>query len=194
MTTPDLPKQKSAARREASTLRAQAHAAAAGTDAVADANRHLLSTLVRFQGRPVSGYLAMGSELDPMPTLEWLAERGPVLLPVVHAKGQPLIFRRWTPESRMVDGGFGTRHPEEGEEMDPVALIVPLLSFDLLGHRLGYGGGFYDRSLAGLRERNPATFAVGFAYAAQEAAALPVGPYDARLDAVVTEQGVVVGG
>lgn len=191
MSTDDLRNQKSTARREARLLRDQAHAAAA-PGAVEAANRHLLSALARFRGRPVSAYLAMGSELDPLPAMERLAALGPVLLPEVRAKAQPLRFRRWTPDAVLADGVYGTRHPAEGEEMEPAALVVPLLAFDLLGHRLGYGGGFYDRTLSGLRARNPGTFAVGFAYSAQEVAALPVGPFDARLDAVVTEKGLVL--
>ena len=89
----------------------------------------------------------------------------------------------------MVAGEFGAEIPEEGPWVEPDVLIVPLLAFDARGYRLGYGGGFYDRTLAGLRARH-GVLAVGFAFAAQEVDVVPVDGFDQRLDAVVTEQGV----
>ncbi len=89
----------------------------------------------------------------------------------------------------MVEGAFKALVPEEGAWVEPQVLIVPLLAFDARGYRLGYGGGFYDRTLEGLRARRP-VLAVGLAFAAQEVAAVPVEPTDQRLDAVVTETGV----
>jgi 5-formyltetrahydrofolate cyclo-ligase len=110
----------------------------------------------------------------------------PVGVPVIGAAGQPLSFRRWRPGAAMVAGPFGALIPEAGDDVVPEVLIVPLVAFDRAGNRLGYGGGFYDRTLEGLRAARP-TFAIGFAYAAQEAEALPLEPTDQPLDAIVTE-------
>ncbi len=101
----------------------------------------------------------------------------------------PLKFREWTPGCALVEGEFGALIPAEGAWLDPVVLIVPLLAFDARGYRLGYGGGFYDRTLEALRARRP-TLAVGFAFAAQEVAEVPIDATDQRLDAVVTETGL----
>jgi 5-formyltetrahydrofolate cyclo-ligase len=90
----------------------------------------------------------------------------------------------------MVAGDFGALIPEEGPWIEPQVVIVPLLAFDARGYRLGYGGGFYDRTLAGLRARH-AVLAVGFAFAAQEVDEVPIDLYDQPLDAVVTERGVI---
>ncbi len=115
--------------------------------------------------------------------------RGPVLLPVT-IRGQPLVFRHWQPGMQMVRDGFGVEHPTETEaEGTPEALVVPLLAFDAMGQRLGYGGGFYDRTLAALRDAGSIT-AIGFAFAAQEMEKLPADATDQRLDAVVTEKEV----
>ncbi len=139
----------------------------------------------------VSAYLAMQDELDPAPLLRALDQRGIALaLPVVVAKGTPLAFRRWHFGDALVSGSFGTRHPApSAETVRPTIVLVPLLAFDREGYRLGYGGGYYDRTLTALRKDGP-LMAAGLAYAFQEIAALPRTPYDARLDCVVTEQGV----
>ena len=91
----------------------------------------------------------------------------------------------------MVEGPFGARVPEGGAWIVPQVLIVPLLAWDRRLYRLGYGGGFYDRTLQGLRQRGP-VLAIGFAFAAQEVAEVPIDATDQRLDMVVTESGVVV--
>ena len=112
-------------------------------------------------------------------------------LGIDHRRGpaQALRFREWSPGCTLVEGAFKALIPAEGAWIDPEVLIVPLLAFDARGFRLGYGGGFYDRTLEGLRARRP-TLAIGFAYAAQEIEAVPIEPTDQRLDAIVTEAGV----
>jgi 5-formyltetrahydrofolate cyclo-ligase len=90
----------------------------------------------------------------------------------------------------MIAGEFGALIPAAGAWIDPEVLIVPLLAFDARGFRLGYGGGFYDRTLQDLRAKRP-TFAVGFAFSAQQIAQVPIDQYDQRLDAIVTENGVM---
>ncbi len=104
-----------------------------------------------------SGYLPIRSELDPRPAMAALAALGwRLALPVVTAAEQPLVFRAWTPDAAMVAAGFGLKVPVDGPEVVPALLLVPMLAFDRRGHRLGYGGGFYDRTLAGLHGRGRA--------------------------------------
>jgi 5-formyltetrahydrofolate cyclo-ligase len=111
-------------------------------------------------------------------------------VPVIPGEAQPLVFHRWHPGARMVAGAFGALIPEVAEEVVPEVLIVPLLAFDRAGFRLGYGGGFYDRTLEGLRARGPVA-AIGFAFAAQEVDRVPTEPTDQKLDLIVTERGVI---
>ena len=138
----------------------------------------------------VSAFWPMGDEIDPRPLMERLHAAGiPIGLPVVVAKGAPLLFRRWRPGTRLVPGGFKTEVPSPDEpELTPNLLIVPLLAFDREGYRLGYGGGFYDRTLAMLRGAGGAVNAVGFAYAGQEVEVVPHADYDQRLDWLATER------
>ena len=150
----------------------------------------LIEVLAPLRGRPLSGYLPMRSEIDPLPAMAEAARHGPVGVPVTPKRGLPLSFREWSPDCVMVDGGFGTRIPLDGNWVVPEVLIVPLVAFDRKGGRLGYGGGFYDRTLAMLRAAGPVT-AIGFAWAAQEDEGLPLEETDAPLDLIVTESEVI---
>ena len=139
-------------------------------------------------GALVSAYWPIGPEIDVKPLLEALHASGqPLCLPVTPRRGQALRFRRWAPGDPLAHGPMGTRQPSEGEEVSPDWLLVPLLAFDRAGRRLGYGGGYYDRTLAAL----PHATAIGVAYAAQEMQEVPAGPLDMRLPRVATERGVV---
>ncbi|MEM9394202.1 MAG: 5-formyltetrahydrofolate cyclo-ligase [Pseudomonadota bacterium] len=159
-----------------------------GGPAVEAATDLLLAHLNSAPPGPVSGYMPIQSELDPRPAMTALHWAGrDICVPVVQSKGLPLRFHRWTPETEMVDGPYGAQVPASEDLLAPQVLILPLLAFDGRGTRLGYGGGFYDRTLAELRSLDPETYAIGFAFAAQEAARLPAEPTDARLDALVTE-------
>ncbi|HEX4367314.1 MAG TPA: 5-formyltetrahydrofolate cyclo-ligase, partial [Rhodopila sp.] len=109
-----------------------------------------------------------------------------IALPVTPKRGDALTFRGWQPGDVMVPERFGTLRPI-GELLIPDMLLIPLLAFDANGGRLGYGGGFYDRTLAAL----PGRFRLGCAFAAQQVDSVPVGPYDVRLDAVATENGII---
>jgi 5-formyltetrahydrofolate cyclo-ligase len=115
---------------------------------------------------------------------------GVVGVPVVMAKASPLQFAQWEPEATLVPGAFGADVPEAIVPMVPQILIVPLVAFDRRGGRLGYGGGFYDRTLAGLRAEGP-VMAIGFAYAVQEVDDLPQEPTDEVLDLIVTDRAVI---
>jgi 5-formyltetrahydrofolate cyclo-ligase len=134
-------------------------------------------------GAVVSGFWPIADELDIRPLLLALHERGhPIVLPVTPKRGNPLTFRRWRPGDVLEAERFGTFRPI-GEQQAPDFLLVPLLAFDRRGHRLGYGAGFYDRTLAGL----PGRFALGVAFAASEADEVPAGPTDMPLNAIATE-------
>lgn len=166
-------------------LRAQALAARGrGGDQAALAAR-LIEVLEPFAGQVLSGYWPMRDEADPRPAMA--AHRGPVCLPVVPGKAVPLTFRQWRGET-LVPGPFGTSHPDDSQpELTPSVLIVPLAGFDRRGNRLGYGGGYYDRTLQLLRRTRGAT-AVGLAFAVQELPAIPAESFDQPLDLVVTDR------
>lgn len=139
-------------------------------------------------GAVIGGFWAMGSEIDTRPLLDALHASGHLIaLPVTPPRGQPLFFRPWSPGTPMARGPMGTQHPAEGEPIAPSWLIIPLLAFDRTGARLGYGGGYYDRTLALLRGAT----AIGVAYAAQEIPKVPTGPHDIRLPAIATERGLI---
>ncbi len=140
----------------------------------------------------VAGYMPMRGEADPLPLMRRLAERGARLaLPAVIARDMPLAFRAWREGEALVAGPYGTRHPGDGaESIIPDIVLVPLAAFDRRGHRIGYGGGYYDRTLANLRARGPLT-AAGVAFAAQEVETVPASPHDALLDLVLTEAGPI---
>lgn len=148
--------------------------------------QHLRDLLSSHAGRPLAGYMPIRTEIDPVPVMkEW---SGPVGVPVIKAAGQPLWFSRWTPGTDLVEGPFGAKIPARDDPMTPEVLIVPLVAFGEDGARLGYGGGFYDRTLECLRVRGT-VLAVGFAFEAQCLSDLPVDPFDQPLEAIVTETG-----
>jgi 5-formyltetrahydrofolate cyclo-ligase len=142
------------------------------------------------RGTVVSGFSAIGEEIDPLPLMLRLAREGYRLaLPVVQGNGLPLAFRRWQPGDPLVEGRWGIREPKpSAAESDPDVILVPLLAFDAAGHRLGYGGGFYDRTLAMARARKPVV-AIGLAYDCQEVPVIPRLDFDQRLDWVLTPSG-----
>lgn len=173
---------------EKAALRAQALAARARGGDQAALDRWLSMALSRHAGRVLAGYWPMRGEPDPRPAMA--AHDGPVCLPVVVSPATPLCFRRF--DGAVEPGAFGTSHPPETHEiMVPQVLIVPLVGFDRHGSRIGYGGGFYDRTLAELRGQGPVT-AIGLAWAGQELADIPVEPTDEPLDAIVTDRGILV--
>ena len=181
--------QKAAAREAALKVRAAAHAAGAGAARLAAG--HALEAIGHLRAvGTVAGYLPIRSEIDPRPAMLALIGLGyRVAVPVVEAPGQPLAFRAWSPGGTTEPGAFGVEVPVAAEPVEPDVLLVPMLAFDARGHRLGYGGGFYDRTIARLRARRE-VHALGFAYAAQEVDLVPDSETDMRLDAVVTEAGV----
>lgn len=149
---------------------------------------HVLRDCPPPSGAIVAGFWPMGPEIDIRPLLRTLHARGhPIALPVTPKRGLPLAFRRWHPGDTLARGPMGTSQPApDAEALTPAFLLVPLLAFDAAGQRLGYGGGYYDRTLAGL----PGAFRLGCAYACQMLDAVPAGPEDVKLHAVATEHGV----
>jgi 5-formyltetrahydrofolate cyclo-ligase len=184
-----LYEQKAALREAAQARRDSAHDAARGA-AEAARDRFLAAGFHRG-ARVASGYRRIRSELDPEPLMTALHEAGCRLcVPVIEGKGLPLRFREWCPGARMRPGPFGAQIPVEGAWLEPDLLIVPLLAFDAHGRRLGYGGGFYDRTIT-KRRAHERVFAAGFGYAAQQVDEVPADDTDALLDAIVTEAGVI---
>lgn len=179
-----LAARKDAARKAAFAARKLAHGAGLGHAG------HLSSVLAGYRGVPLAGYAQMRTEIDPTAAMQEASAHGPVCLPVIQGAGQPLLFRSWTPDCPMIAGDFGAPVPKQGDWITPEILIVPLVAFSRSGGRLGYGGGFYDRTLERLRAAKP-TLAIGFAYAAQEMPDIPLEPTDQPLDLIVTEQGII---
>jgi 5-formyltetrahydrofolate cyclo-ligase len=143
-------------------------------------------------GAIVSGYIPIRSEFDPQPLMRRFAEAGAQLaLPCVTGRGQPLAMRAWRFGEPLVSGQWGLREPvADAPEILPDFLLVPLAAFDRAGHRIGYGAGYYDMTIARLRALKPVT-AIGVAFAMQEVPQVPADERDARLDLVLTEREVI---
>jgi 5-formyltetrahydrofolate cyclo-ligase len=178
----------------------RARRAALGHEARAAASLALRDRLVGWiesrglaPASAIAGYWPIRDEIDPRPAMQAMAERGfRLALPVSLASAEPLAFRAWKPGDRLAPDLMRIDAPlTEAPAVTPALILVPMLAFDRACRRLGYGAGFYDRTLAGLR-RTGATLAVGLAFSAQEVASVPTGPEDAPLDAVVTESDIVI--
>lgn len=176
-------------------------AAKAGRSRLAEAYRRAgaeqvaalgLGWLGRSAATSVSAFRSFGDELDTGPLLGRLAADGYRLaLPVMQGKAKPLLFRAWAPGDPMRTVQWGIEEPlTTSPAIVPDILLVPLLAFDRHGYRLGYGGGYYDRTLAALRANRP-VLAVGLAFSEQEVDAVPHLDYDERLDWVLTPSGPV---
>jgi 5-formyltetrahydrofolate cyclo-ligase len=182
----DIAEVKRKARTAASKRRAEAHEHLKDSAGLALAERGLPAGLAPGI---VSGFIPYKSEITTIPLMNRLRRQGwQTALPVVIAPEQPLVFRAWTPGDQLVPGVWDIPIPaESAPEVLPDVLLVPMLAFDRRGYRLGYGGGFYDRTLEKLRALKPVV-AIGVAYHAQMVDEVPTGPYDAPLDHVMTER------
>lgn len=182
---------KEALRREAFKRRESIKNVNAAAQSLAQAGLDMLGSLET--GKNVTGYLPVRGEMDSLPLLNALHQKGFILaLPaVVRADTREMEFRFWTPGTLLIDGAFDIPVPpaENGILKEPNILLVPLLAFDHNGFRLGYGGGYYDRALEKIRAKNPRVFAVGLAFNEQEINAVPREPHDQPLDAVLTPDG-----
>jgi 5-formyltetrahydrofolate cyclo-ligase len=157
--------------------------------AAAEMTDRFLQSIPLQKNDIVAGYWPVRGEIDVLPLLRALAERGHTcVLPCVVGKERPLIFREWHADSQMIEGFFGIAHPGPlSPIVVPHVLIVPMVGFDRQKHRLGYGAGYYDRTLA-LLKREGKALAVGVAYETQFLDDIPTGPHDHALDAIVTDK------
>ncbi|HEX3182074.1 MAG TPA: 5-formyltetrahydrofolate cyclo-ligase [Beijerinckiaceae bacterium] len=145
--------------------------------------------LARHHGsRSAAAYFPVRGEADPLPLLAELAAAGiETSLPRLAGRGKPLRFHLWRPGDALVDTPLGLREPSAGSPLlEPDLLIVPLAAFDRTGHRIGYGAGYYDATLAALTAKKQ--LAIGLAFAAQEVASIPAEPHDQPLAFVITER------
>ena len=175
------------------TLRA---AALEKRDALSHEHRAAAAQAIAARGLPieitrgavVAGYSPIRSEVDPLPLMRRLADDGARLaLPAVTTRGPSLIFRAWSANEKLLLGPLGILEPSPAAaEVVPDVMLVPLAAFDRLGHRIGYGAGYYDHTFSHLRKIKTVT-AVGVAFAVQEIKAVPALPHDVALDYVLTE-------
>jgi len=187
--------QKSKLREHLISLRKKEHISKSET-AEADISRHLWSFL-NAQNQltthlVIAGYWSTQGEIGTESFLKRVCDHGlTAVLPVVRSNNSPLDFRKWTPESPMKVGKFGVSIPSDSNNnLVPDIVVVPMVGFDNSGGRLGYGGGFYDRTLEFLRRKRD-IIAVGIAYSCQQVDDLPTELHDQRLDGVITEKGPV---
>jgi 5-formyltetrahydrofolate cyclo-ligase len=172
-------------------------AALAKRDALSDERRAAAAEALVKRGLPfavkagavLAGYSPIRSEIDPAPLMRMLAAQGAQLaLPAITARGKSLIFRAWSANDRLMLGSLGILEPSPAAaELVPDIILVPLAAFDRAGHRIGYGAGHYDVTLAHLRKAKAIT-AIGLAFAVQEIKAVPMQPHDVALDYVLTER------
>jgi 5-formyltetrahydrofolate cyclo-ligase len=171
-------------------------AALAKRDALSGGQRMAAAQAIALRGLPieimpgtvVAGYSPIRSEIDPAPLMQELAARGMRLaLPVIAARDAPLGFRLWAADDKLLRGPLGILEPSpDAAEIVPDIVLVPLAAFDRWGHRIGYGAGHYDRTLARLRDSQK-IIAIGLAFAVQEIETIPALPHDVALDYVLTE-------
>lgn len=169
------------AARQALTATEHRHASRAIFDRLAQGFPELASRLVGF-------YWPIRRELDPLPFIRRHIEAGgAAALPVVVGKGRPLEFRRWSPGAKMAVGVYDIPYPAEGPAVAPDVLLVPLLGFDQAGYRLGYGAGYYDRTIASFAEK-PRLIGIGFELG--RLATIYPQPHDIPMDFILTERGL----
>jgi 5-formyltetrahydrofolate cyclo-ligase len=155
---------------------------------------HADRLLAQFGRGIYAAYLPIRSELSPLPLVARLAEASvQTAIPITPAPGNPLDFRLWAPGDKMDDGPYDTKQPlSTASACVPDVILAPMLAFDSACWRLGYGGGFYDRSIGGLREAGRTVVTIGIAFSGQLVEHVHTGPYDMALDAVLTPDGLIM--
>jgi 5-formyltetrahydrofolate cyclo-ligase len=184
----DIQNLKQACRKAGFATRKQVHAL--GLDNEANAQ---LTAFLKEQDENliISAYMPIRTEVSPLPTMKRMAARGrKICVPVIIGAGLPLEFHQWTPEAEMVEGAFGAYIPKNGVQLIPDIVITPLLAFDAHGYRMGYGGGFYDRTFEQISALKDVQ-AIGYAYSEQEILLVPRESTDFPLNAVITEKGIL---
>ena len=181
---------KAALRKIASKTRL---AAASSQPSAADDLAAQAETLIARYGTGIyAAYLPIRSELSPLPLVAALQAAGIVTaMPITPEPGLPLVFHQWAPGDVLDEGPYGTTQPTlSAPIVTPSVILAPMLAYDDGCWRLGYGGGFYDRTIGGLRAAGHTVTAIGIAYAEQHVGHVPTGPYDMALDAVLTPSGL----
>ena len=170
-------------------MRQERHRCRTGRDGRELANIFLQNININVPVK-ISGYWPIQSEIDIRPLLLSLHKLGHTLcLPIVVAPAAPLKFRQWSPGDALKSGPFSTLEPHEFRpQINPKVVIVPLLAFDGRGNRLGYGGGYYDRTLGALNNDEAKIITVGVGYEAQLLDSIPVDQDDVALDWIITEE------
>ena len=186
----DIDAAKAACRKLATQRRAEL--ANGAPDAAILLAGHAAHLTARYGCGVYAGYMPIRSELSPLALLEHLVGLGcDLALPITPQAGQPLRFHRWEIGGLLDDGPYGTKQPPaRNDKCTPDVILAPMLAFDAGGWRLGYGGGFYDRTVAGLRGFGQRVTLIGIAYEGQKVDKIPVGPFDMPLDAVLSPAGM----
>ena len=184
MMTPD--DEKKQLRKEAAKRRKDAYNAMADAPRRIASHHHLLSE--RYDTTAVAAYWPIRTEIDPIPLLDALCSTGGTsCLPVTPEEGKPLTFHQWDNGSPLADGPYNTKEPfATSPVIIPTLILAPLLAFDADCWRLGYGGGFYDRTLAALEQAGHQVDVVGIAFDESFVHKVPTGPYDRQLSAILT--------
>jgi len=167
-------------------------AAMQNLDAANALRDRFLESITLPAGSIIAGYMAKDHEIDPAPLLVALHAKGYKLaLPTAGAENRPLQFRVYAPDDELISGSWDIPQPTANAAItEPDIMLIPLLGFDRQGHRLGRGGGHYDRTLADLRVRRK-ILAIGLALSMQQVPIIPTDSNDARLDKIVTEIEVI---
>ena len=181
---------KTAARKQARIRRA-AIPQSIRNDAGDQGATHFLDAINLSPKSTLSAYWPLGDEFDSLPLLQALLQAGHrIALPVVQGASQPLCFRVWQPGDAMAVSSFGVSEPlAAAAEVQPDVVVTPFLAYNDAGYRLGYGGGYYDRTLRVLRLARPDVLALGLGFAVQQMSVLPHDAHDEPLDWLVNEQG-----
>lgn len=178
---------KRALRKQAAQTRRQAYEATAPAAATALADKADF-LCAQFSPQTVAAYWPIKSEIDPIPLAQALMVQGIAIgLPITPQEGLPLAFHHWQEGEALEDGPYGTKQPAaSAPQLLPDLILAPLLAFDVAGWRLGYGGGFYDRTLADLEAKGHQAHIIGVAFDEQQVDAVPIGVYDKPLSAILT--------
>ncbi len=164
-------------------------------DSRAAASRAIVSHVLRCvpQTSTVAGYMAIRGEIDILPALQALSDRNQTLCLPVTLNNRELVFRQFHPGDALQSGAYNIPiPPADAPVVVPEVLLIPMLAFDAEGHRLGYGAGYYDRAIQKFRQKNKELKVVGVGFSCQQARAIPVGEQDEKLDAIITEAGIVL--
>ena len=187
MSTSDINEQKNALRVTAVVARKVARDADRNERAPEAMRAHFLAGVPLDPGAAIGGYWPIGEEMDVRPLLRSLYAKGHVCALPVARRRQALAYHRWTPEAQLTQGVFGIMMPDHATPIVvPDVILAPVLAFDARGGRIGYGGGYYDRTVPAIRARKKLLF-IGIAYAAQEVSRVPTDEFDKRLNWIVTE-------